>query len=175
MCATGGDSNLAGIRVPIVNTPLTKGDFKAGADLWTIGALANGATVSLGFVFDTSDAGDFTSQPVVSANEFDSDASDNTGNKTVTVTAVPASVPVSAGPSGGGGGLVRVTPKAIGHTLEGITLRFTARFGQGNPPPQTLGVFNPGRGTLQWSLLSSVEWLSMSPRSGNSRNTTPQM
>ena len=151
----------------------TQGAYDSVADVWDIGDLANGATVSLGFVFDTSDTGDFTSQPVVFANEFDSDASDNTGNKTVTVTAVPASAPVSAGPSGGGGGLVRVTPKAIGHTLEGITLRFTARFGQGNPPPQTLGVFNPGRGTLQWSLLSSVEWLSMSPRSGNSRNTTP--
>lgn len=45
---------------------------------------------------------------------------------------------------------------------------FNATEGSANPPSQTLEVWNSGNGTLDWSASDDVDWLTLTPPSGNS-------
>jgi hypothetical protein len=48
------------------------------------------------------------------------------------------------------------------------SLSFTATHGGSNPPSKTLGIWNSGGGTLNWSASDSANWLTVNPTSGSS-------
>jgi hypothetical protein len=49
---------------------------------------------------------------------------------------------------------------------------FSATEGCSNPAAQTLGIYNSGDGTLNWSLTDDAGWLSLNPTSGSSTGET---
>ena len=74
---------------------------------------------------------------------------------------------VFGGGGGGGGGWVPTpTPPEISYSPSSIT--FTATEGDANPTDQTLGIFNSGGGSLDWSVSDDAGWLTLAPPSGTS-------
>jgi len=49
---------------------------------------------------------------------------------------------------------------------------FAATEGGSNPADQTLGIYNSGDGTLNWSISDDADWLSLNPTSGSSTGET---
>jgi hypothetical protein len=76
----------------------------------------------------------------------------NSTNYWVDVTYVPASSMPGA-------------PPAL--LAQPATLTFAAFQGNGNPPSQSVTVYNEGTGTLNWTASSSAPWLIASPNSGS--------
>jgi len=52
---------------------------------------------------------------------------------------------------------------------------FTCTQGAGNPPSQTLEVWNSGGGSMNWTTSKNASWLSLSPTSGNSSGEHDQI
>jgi len=80
---------------------------------------------------------------------------------------------VFGGGGGGGGGWVPTptpTPPEISYSPSSIT--FTATEGDANPADQTLGIFNSGGGSLDWSVSDDAGWLSLDPPNGSSTGET---
>ncbi|MFY0591879.1 FG-GAP-like repeat-containing protein, partial [Roseivirga sp.] len=77
-------------------TPV-QGTYVSSTGVWTVGALANGATTSLALVGTLQSSGDYTnSASITAANEFDEDNTNNTATATTTVENADISIAKSA-------------------------------------------------------------------------------
>ncbi len=76
----------------------------------------------------------------------------------------------------GGVGVVNVTlvvsPQPPALEVLPRSLNFVATEGTANPPSQPVTVRNIGGGTLQWSVIEQVDWLSFNSRSGSTTSET---
>lgn len=76
----------------------------------------------------------------------------------------------------GGVGVVNVTlivsPQPPALEVLPRSLNFVATEGTANPPSQPVTVRNVGGGTLQWSVIEQVDWLSFNSTSGSTTNET---
>ena len=61
----------------------SSGSYDSGTGVWTVGALANGATVSLDIVAQVTVAGGLTNTATAAANEHDVDSADNSASASV--------------------------------------------------------------------------------------------
>jgi hypothetical protein len=93
--------------------------------------------------------------------------SSNTYTSVITVaiqspTATTQQIPVT----------LNVTPpsSAIGENPTSLT--FVATQGGANPTPQSIGITNTGKGTLNWSASDDASWLSLTPVSGSTTTTS---
>lgn len=62
-----------------------------------------------------------------------------------------------------------ISPQPPALAVSPTALNFVTTEGTSNPPAQTVYIRNTGGGTLQWSVEENVNWLSISPRSGQTR------
>ena len=109
------------------------------------------------------------------------------GSTTLETDSVSARINIAGLPPGSYAGKIFVTSNGGNDSLEislnvspqppvlsasPTALSFVATAGTSNPPAQAVYIRNTGGGTLEWSIDENEIWLSISPRSGQTRAST---
>jgi len=95
----------------------------------------------------------------MSIGEYDADITITAPGATNTPQTVPVSLSITA-----------AEVPTIGYSPTSFS--FEAEEGGADPASETLGIWNAGTGTLDWTLGKDVVWLSLSPTSGSSTGET---